>query len=95
MTEEEAKKYEEETAAALSSLRTHRGWLYILDQVLDMRSSAIEECTFASRSNAATAEKKVMRAAMKIDAVDSVLGIFADNVELGITEEEKQVMGMK
>jgi len=99
MNEEELKIRQEEaaTAESLQALRTHRGWKFILDQVLDMRASAIEECAAASRddNNNLIAERLVMRAAMRIDAVDTLLAIFESNVELDITEDEKQVMGMK
>jgi hypothetical protein len=96
MTPEEIQEKRAALADILLELRNNQGWLFILDQILDMRAAAIEDCAMASRDNRSNfAERKVMRAAMRIDAVDNLLEIIRENIELGITEEEQQALGIR
>jgi len=94
MTDAEIQEKREALAESLLELRKNQGWLFIVDQILDMRSNAIEDCKAAAFNNTKAADRMALRASMKLAAIDELLDIMRENIEFGIIEEEKHALGI-
>jgi len=94
MTEEEIQEKREALAESLIELRKNAGWQFLVDQIIERRCELIDDCIAASRSEGPETERRVMRAAMRLEATDAFLDLIRDNIELGITEEEQQALGL-